>query len=139
MAKTENFCVYNKFEFEAKLGNIVRAVGLPTYNILEITDGLVAGGMILKERVYRIKTAQRNKAILIYSSVDVRTNETREKGADALRVIIWLKTEQGNFFKSHKKHYRIDTLFKNLEKSIKEINATEIKSFKGYKRKLKSV
>lgn len=139
MAKSENFCVYNKTEFEVKLNTIVRSAGLPPYNIQDITEGLQAGGMNLMERVYKIKTNQSNKAILVYSSVDVRTNRTREKGADALRVIIWLKTEQGNFFKSYKKHYRIETLFKNLEKSITEINSQHISSFKGFKKNLKYV
>jgi hypothetical protein len=139
LAKQENFCVYDKWEFESQLQSIVLKAGLPSEYIQDITEAMIKGGFNTKERIYKIKTAQSNKAVLIYSSLDIRDDRTRTKGSDALRVIIWLKTPQGNFYKSYKKHYRIDTLFKNLGKSILEINSNEIKSFKGFKKNLKFV
>jgi len=133
----ENFCVYNKEEFEAELQAIVSDLGLSVNGIQDITEPLIKNGFNTKERIYKIKTNQSNKCIIIYSSLDIRTNRTRNKGADALRVIIWLRTKQGDFFKSYKKHYRVDTLFKNLAKTVNEINNQEINSFKGFKKNLK--
>lgn len=136
-ATKDNFCIYNKDEFESELRNIVTSLGLTVNCIQDITFALIDKGFNTKERIYKIKTNQNNKAIVIYSSIDIRTNRTRSKGSDALRVIVWLRTKQGDFFKSYKKHYRINTLFKNLSNSIKEINSTEISNFKGYKKSLK--
>lgn len=132
----ENFCVYNKAEFEGELQAIVTDLGLSINGIQDITEALIEKGFNTKERIYKIKTSQSNKCIVIYSSLDIRSNRTRNKGSDVLRVIIWLRTTKGDFFKSYKKHYRVDTLFKNLAKTIKEINDTEIKSFAGYKKNL---
>jgi hypothetical protein len=131
-----NFCVYSKEEFEDELKSIVNGIGLPIYNIQDITKPLIDKGFNTKERIYKIKTSQANKCIIIYSSIDIRTDRTRDIGSDALRVVIWLRTKQGDFFKSYKKHYRIETLFINLAKSIEEINNKEIASFRGYKKKL---
>ena len=136
LTKQGNFSVYTKSEFETELLSMVTGQGLPPYSIQDITEALISKGFNTKERIYKIRTNQSNKCIIIYSSIDIRTNRTRDVGADALRVIIWLRTKQGDFFKSYKKHYRIETLFKNLEKSITEINSTEITSFKGYKKSL---
>lgn len=136
-ATKKDFCIYSKIQFENELQKIVDKLGLPNDSIKDITDSLIGNGFNTKERIYRIKTNQSNKAIIIYSSVDIRTNETRSLGSDALRVIVWLRTKQGDFFKAHKKHYRIKTMFQNLGKSIQEINEKEITSFKGYKKSLK--
>jgi hypothetical protein len=139
LANTEQFHVFNKFEFENELQSIVLNAGLPSQNIQDITEAMINNGFNTKERIYKIKTAQPNKCIIIYSSLDIRDNRTRTKGSDALRVIVWLRTKQGDFFKSYKKHYRIHTLFKNLGKSITDINSQEINSFKGFKKNLKYV
>ena len=133
---SETFCVYNKEEFERELLKIVKGLDLPLYGVQDITEGLIQKGFNTKERIYKIKTKQANKAIIIYSSLDIRTDRTRDIGSDALRVIIWLRTKQGDFFKSYKKHYRVQTLFQNLGKTIEEINSTDITSFKGYKKSL---
>lgn len=132
----ENFCIYNKQEFESELQVIVTDIGLSINSIQDITQALIDKGFNTKERIYKIRTNQSNKCIIIYSSLDIRTNRTRTKGSDALRVIIWLRTKQGDFFKSYKKHYRVETLFTNLSKTIKEINSQDIKSFAGYKKSL---
>jgi hypothetical protein len=135
MAK-QNFCVFTKQEFETELQAIVTGLGLSINSIQDITKPLINKGFNTKERIYKIKTNQSNKCIVIYSSLDIRTDRTRDIGADALRVIVWLRTKQGDFFKSYKKHYRVDSLFKNLTKTISEINNLEINSFKGYKKSL---
>lgn len=133
----KNFKVVEKSEFEKELQSIVNGLGLSIKGIQDITDALNEKGFGTKERIYKIKTNQSNKCIIIYSSVDIRTDKTRDKGADALRVVVWLRTKQGDFFKAFKKHYRVETIFKNLSNTIKEINSTEITSFKGYKKSLK--
>jgi hypothetical protein len=133
----KNFKVIQKSEFEMELQAIISGLGLPISGIQDITEALNNKGYGTKERIYKIKTNQSNKCIIIYSSVDIRTDKTRSKGSDALRVVVWLRTNQGDFFKSYKKHYRLETIFKNLGNTIKEINSNKISSFKGFKKELK--
>lgn len=42
-----------------------------------------------KEYVYQGTTDKLNVGIRIYSSVDIRTNKTRDVGADAVRIVFW--------------------------------------------------
>lgn len=42
-----------------------------------------------KEYIYQINTDKESLAVRIYSSVDKFTNQTRDKGDDAIRVILW--------------------------------------------------
>lgn len=42
-----------------------------------------------KEVVYEITSSNPNVNVRIYSTVDVRTNQTRDLGMDAIRVIFW--------------------------------------------------
>jgi hypothetical protein len=135
----KEFKVIGKNEFETELRRIVTGLGLSADSIREITEAYNQNDMVVKERVYKIPTKQSNKAIIIYSSIDVRSDESRVKGSDAVRVVVWLRTEKGNFFKSFTKHLRINTIFKNLEKSITKINGEELKSFKGMKSNIKYV
>jgi len=41
------------------------------------------------ERVYQIDTKNEDVAVRIYSTVDVKTNQTRKSGADAIRLVYW--------------------------------------------------
>jgi superfamily II RNA helicase len=42
-----------------------------------------------KEIIYQFKTETPNVAVRIYSTVDIRTGVTRDKGKDAIRVVFW--------------------------------------------------
>ncbi|MNC50870.1 hypothetical protein D3C75_1001360 [compost metagenome] len=55
--------------------------------------------------------------------MDIRTGSFRDCGNDMVRVDLWVRSDKGiNKFKHWSKHPRIDTLFKNLRKSIKKGN-----------------
>lgn len=76
------------------------------------------------EHIYKIQTKNPAVAVLIYSSVDVNTNYVREKGGDAVRVVVRWNTRNGARYKAAATHYRIKTLFENLEKTlVREISA----------------
>jgi hypothetical protein len=72
------------------------------------------------EHVYSITTKNKSVDILVFSSVSRKTGKVRDKGSDAVRLVLRWKTRNGNVYKSLGKHYRIKTLFKNLEKTILE-------------------
>ena len=42
-----------------------------------------------KEIIYSIGTSNENINIRVYSTVDIRTGQTRDKGKDAIRVVFW--------------------------------------------------
>lgn len=70
------------------------------------------------EYIYKISTKNRSVDIIVFSSVDMNTNKVRDIGNDAVRVVMRWTTRNGNFYKKLGKHYRIKTLFKNLEKTV---------------------
>lgn len=72
------------------------------------------------ERIYEIPTQNKAVSIVVFSSVDLRTNQTREKGKDAVRIVLKWKTKNGDMYKRIAKHLRIETLFDNLKRSLKE-------------------
>lgn len=63
--------------------------------------------------------------IRVYSSVDKRTNKTRDVGTDAIRVI--LLTEDGKTLRGNKWVNRVETWKENLQKRLDNwINVTEL-------------
>jgi replicative superfamily II helicase len=68
----KKFVVLTKEEFEDILGSF-EVVDLPK----------------CKEYVYAMGTKNENVDVRVYSTVDIRTNQTRDKGADAIRVVFW--------------------------------------------------
>lgn len=84
----------------------------------EITEQYIAEGNETWECIYSVSTRNKSVDILIYSSVDMRTNFVRDNGADAVRVVLRWKTKNGYRYKKVAKHLRIQTLFTNIQKSI---------------------
>lgn len=70
------------------------------------------------EHIYEVSTKNKAVDILIFSSVDIRTSYTRDKGSDAVRVVIRWNTKNGPVFKRLAKHKRIETLFDNLSTTL---------------------
>lgn len=70
------------------------------------------------ERIYEIPTKNKSVSIIVFSSLDLRTNKTRSVGDDAVRVVMKWKTKNGEVYKKVGKHLRIETLFSNLKKSL---------------------
>jgi len=61
----------------------------------------------IKEIVYEIPTENPVISVRIYSTVDVRTGETRGKGDDAIRVVFW-DTKNSKFIGKGKKILRVE-------------------------------
>ena len=115
------FKVFTKAKFEYELSRIRRENNLSCWKDVtnEFPNSL--------EYIYSIPLEIGGLSILIFSSVDVRTDTTRDNGSDAVRVVYRWKTKNGDLYKHISKHTRIDTLFLNLEKSI--MNNYDVKSF----------
>lgn len=115
------FKVFTKAKFEYELSRIRRENNLSCWKDVtnEFSNSL--------EYIYSIPLEIGGLSILIFSSVDVRTDTTRDNGSDAVRVVYRWKTKNGDLYKHISKHTRIDTLFLNLEKSI--MNNYDVKSF----------
>jgi hypothetical protein len=86
----------------------------------DITKEYIAEGNDTWERVYSISTRNRAVDILIYSSIDIKTDYVREHGDDAVRLVLRWKTKNGYVYKRIAKHLRIETLFQNIKKSVEK-------------------
>lgn len=102
------------FEYEMRGIVIKNKAGFFT----EITNDYLKEGEKLWERIYKVSTKNPSVDIIIFSSIDIRTNFVREHSADAVRLVLRWKTKNGYVYKRIAKHLRIQTLFQNVEKSI---------------------
>ena len=74
------------------------------------------------EYIYSISTKNKSLDVIVFSSVDISTNFVRKNGSDAVRLVFRWKLKNGKTMYKHiKKHYRIKTLFSNIEKTLIEI------------------
>lgn len=71
------------------------------------------------EYMYKISTKNKSVDVIVFSSVDIRTGKTRKKGSDCVRLVLRWNTKNGYIYKKLAKHYRLDTLIQNMEKTIK--------------------
>ena len=111
----KRFYQYGKKHFEFELRRLLfkNKIG----SMEEITEEFSKENYT-EERIYKIKTKNPSVSIIVFSSVDIKTNFTREIGADAVRIVLEWKTKNGFVYKKVGKHLRIDTLFNNVEKSL---------------------
>jgi len=72
------------------------------------------------ELVYEATSDNGAFTLRVYSSLDKRTGEARDKGSDAIRTVV-LHTKSGNPVLSKKRTNRIQTWKKNLKKKINSI------------------
>lgn len=105
---------YTRQEFESKLLEIVTSHGLQVGDATGIINNA--------ERVYEVTTQNPKVRIVIYSSLGVNSNSCVDVGGDAVRINFYIKHNGKFHFKKKKKHQRIETIFKNIEKSIVECN-----------------
>jgi hypothetical protein len=116
MILLSNYYHFGKKQFEYELRGLCIRDRLGFLN--EITDELLAEGNEIWEKVYAISTINKSVDIIIYSSIDMRTNYVRDVGADAVRVVMRWKTKHGMLYKKLAKHYRLKTLFSNLRGTL---------------------
>lgn len=74
------------------------------------------------EYIYEVTTRNRAVSIIIFSSVDMRTNKTRDNGNDRVRIIMRWKTKKGDVYKRIARHNRLETLFDNVKSTLLNLN-----------------
>lgn len=110
---------FSKAKFEFELCRIKKAYPNLIYGWKNVTEELNNISKIEHhEYVYRL-ICQGFVNVLIYSSVDVRTDCTRDIGSDAVRLVLQKRNYNGSSSYCHlKKHLRVETLFDNIEKTL---------------------
>lgn len=104
------------FEFELRGITIRNNLGF----IKDITSEWISQGNSTWERIYSVPTRNKSVDIIIFSSVCVDENKVRNSGKDSVKVIMRWKTKNGYVYKKLAHHYRLETLFDNLSKTIME-------------------
>jgi hypothetical protein len=102
------------FEYELRGILINNRLG----KMVDYTDEFINQGNQTFEKIYKLKSQNPAVEVLVYSSVDINENKVRSKGADAVRVVLLWNTKNGKRYKRVAKHLRLETLFKNLEKTL---------------------
>lgn len=74
-----------------------------------------------QELVYDIPLDEPNLSIYLFSSINSRTEQARDKGTDAIRTVIW-DHDAGRPIGGKKRTNRIKTWRKNLKKKILELH-----------------
>ncbi len=86
--------------------------------MVDYTNDFIAEGNQTFEKIYKLKSKNPAVEVLLYSSIDVNENSVRNRGNDAVRVVLCWNTKKGKRYKRVAKHYRLETLFKNLENTL---------------------
>lgn len=73
-----------------------------------------------KELVYEAYSENKTFTIRVYSSLDKRSGKARDKGSDAIRLVL-VHTETGRPLAKQKRTNRIQTYCKNLLKKIENV------------------
>lgn len=111
------FMKYNQWNFEYKLKWAL--ISTKAGFMEDYTEQWRKLGHETQENIYRVSTKNPAVDLIIFSSVDLRTHWTRENGMDAVRIIMRWKTQRwGYVYKRLAKHYRRDTLFNNIRKTL---------------------
>ncbi len=87
---------------------------------LEEVSGLIENEYPIGEYVYRFDIHNKNDFFLIYSSIAKTTTITREKGKDAVRIVLYIYNSKGGFYKSVGKCYRVRKLLENLSNKLQK-------------------
>lgn len=118
------------FEYELKWILIRNQSGF----MEDITEQWLSEGNNSWERLYKISTKNKSVDIILFSSIDIRTNKVRNNGTDRVRVILRWKTKHGYVYKKIHHHNRLETLFKNLQHTIlttqKQVFSLNFKEFR---------
>jgi hypothetical protein len=95
----------------------------------EVSDKVQTNDFIIQEYVYCFETTNQDVSILVFSSVAKSSEKSRVRGSDAVRLVCRWKTKSGVKHKKICKHYRIETLFKNLRVTLNKIPLDNLNGF----------
>ena len=65
----------------------------------EITDEQIEEGNSTWERIYKITTKNPSVDIVLFSSIDIRTDKVRDHAQDAVRLVLRWKTKMDTYIK----------------------------------------
>ena len=102
------------FEYELKGILIRNKLGF----MEDITESYKAEGGETWERIYAISTKNKSVKILIFSSIDIKTDKVRDIGGDAVKIVTEWTTKNGKVYQKVAHHYRLETLFSNVERTL---------------------
>ena len=87
----------------------------------EVLEERIAGTEVdcprTKERVWDVKTPKERLRVRVFSSIDKRTNESRDCGEDAIRVVMW-DVEAGKPIGGEKRTHRTPGWDERMVKKI---------------------
>jgi hypothetical protein len=112
-----SFRTYTYMQFKAILDLIAKkhgAPGVPT----QVTDIFKKESPELWEHIFCVPTKNPAVEIIIYSSVDISTNKTRDYGKDRVRAIFRWRTKNGYIYHKGQWRNRVDSLDENLDSTI---------------------
>lgn len=112
---------YSKKQFEYFLRGVL------IENRLGFMNDVTASSKNSWEYIYEITTRNRAVTLIVFSSVDMRTNKTRDNGLDRVRIVMRWKTKNGDRFKRVARHNRLDTLFNNVKSTLLDSNCFNLK------------
>jgi hypothetical protein len=118
---------YTKKQFEYLLKNV-----LITNRLGFLTD-VTARNLDSWEYMYEVTTRNKAVSIIIYSSVDLRTNSTRDNGADRVRLVVRWTTKNGDMYKRLARHNRLETLFENVKSTLSSFEPFNL-NYKEFKK-----
>ena len=116
MPNAREFRLFTLGQFEYQLKNILyqNRAGFMS----DITREWQEEGNATWEHIYKITTRNPSVDIIVFSSVDMRTNKVRENGDDRVRLVFRWRTKNGYRWRKIGRHNRIATLFDNVKNSI---------------------
>lgn len=119
------FYKFSKKQFEYKLRDLLITNKLGFME--EITEQWIEENNYSAEYIYQISTKNKSVKIIVFSSISIHEDKARKCGEDAVRLVLQWKTKNGYVYKKLAKHYRLETLFNNVYKTLKDINVFDLK------------
>ncbi|MDR6884317.1 hypothetical protein [Bacillus sp. 3255] len=105
---------FSRTVFEYELDCIIK----PPRRARNVTVESKIPTTLTMELIYEVRTDNPSVVILVFSSVDIWTNRTREKGGDFVRLIMRWKTEKGFKYRHLDSIYRDEKLFYHMAETI---------------------
>ena len=108
-------------EFERLLSSLANQSNLLYWE--EVSNKINNSDIETYEFVYKFKLKNKSVCILIFSSIDKKTDKTRDVGSDAIRMVYEWNTKNGLIYKRIAKRNRVENSFNNVRESL--LNASE--------------
>lgn len=106
--------------FEDRLSSMLDSNGLGRW--YDVSDRLREGKVDLIERVYLVSTRDRRRSILVYSTLDIRTDRVSDEIGRFVRFYLVEKRLDGYEYKYLGRRLRTEVLFDRMESFLIDVN-----------------